>query len=181
MTALPLAWGEGEIADTLSGARAPAQAYRWLGARYEVTLPDTLDATSLRQAPVLLLAQPRGLTPAELTALDGWVRGGGRVLIFADARLDWHGAFAAGDPRSPPPMTLLDPLLSYWGLRLDLPERFVRERGDCAVEADGLVARCEIGAGRAVIVADADLLHDDLWDANRARVAAWLAETRVER
>lgn len=179
MTALPLVWGEGEIADTLARTREPARAYRWLSERYDVTLLDTLDAATLRRAPLLLLAQPRGLAPAELTALDEWVRRGGRALILADADLDWHGALPPGDPRAPPPMTLLDPLLTHWGLRLDLPERFVKLGGDCAVEGRGLVALCPLGAGKAVLVADADLLHDDLWDARRGDFASWLE--RAER
>ena len=67
-------------------------------------------------------------------------------------------------------------LLAHWGLRLDAPEqRGPQERklgryevltaspgslsGRCIISGDGLVAQCAIGRGRAMIVADADLLN----------------------
>lgn len=182
MTGLPIVWGEGDIGDTLSGARQPSEAYRWLSARYDVRLVDILSARVL-SAPALLLAQPRGLAPAELIALDKWVRAGGRVLVLADPKLDWPSAHGIGDPRAPPRVTLLDPLLTHWGLRIDLRQgaeatagRFFRERGDCAVAKDGLVARCAFGSGRAVIVADADFLNDSNGRDGMELLVTWLDE-----
>lgn len=182
MTGLPIVWGEGEIGDTLSGARRPTGAYRWLSARHDLRLLDTLGPRTL-SASTLVLAQPRALGPAELVALDNWVRAGGRALVLADPKLEWPSVHAIGDPRAPPRMTLLDPLLSHWGLRLDLRAgaratagRFVRERGRCAVSEDGLVARCRLGAGRAVIVADADFLHDSAGDSGVESLGKWIDE-----
>jgi hypothetical protein len=76
---------------------------------------------------------------------------------------------------------LLSPILTHWGLQLefdesqpagpnvvdgaaripvDLPGRFAVAGGDatCAIEAAGVVARCRIGRGRVLAVADAALL-----------------------
>ena len=66
-------------------------------------------------------------------------------------------------------------LLAHWGLRLDTPEqRGPAERtlarqnvmtvspgtlwGGCDIGAQRLAARCTIGKGEAIVVADADLL-----------------------
>lgn len=135
----------------------------------------------------LLMAQPRALSPQENVALDRWVREGGRLLLFADPMLTAHSAFALGDRRRPQDVVLLSPLLRHWGLELQFdPEQadgerqtvvsgvqvpihmsgrfLVRESAGqdalCRMEADGLVAQCAIGKGRAVIVADAALLEE---------------------
>ena len=91
-------------------------------------------------------------------------------------------------------MILLSPILGHWGLRLEFddsrgqgvalaggkaripvnaPGSFVSE-GDCAVESDGLLARCAVGKGRVLAVADAALL--DLYEPDPAAPAAldWL-------
>ena len=147
----------------------------------------------------LVLAQPRALSPAENVALDAWVREGGRVLLFADPMLTAHSGFALGDRRRPQEVILLSPLLSHWGLDLqfdetqpegerrvaalgtavpvNLPGRFaLRENaggGDatCVLLGEGLVARCTIGRGKAVVIADAALLEDG-GNAQTAREAA---------
>lgn len=83
-------------------------------------------------------------------------------------------------------MILLSPILDHWGLHLEfdierepgvalvesagvaipvnLPGRFAdagRDSG-CALEAEAILASCEIGAGRVLVLADAALLdlHD---------------------
>jgi len=67
-------------------------------------------------------------------------------------------------------------LLAHWGLRLDAPDergpalRQLAGReiqtispgalfGTCAISADRLVARCGLGRGMGVVVADADFLN----------------------
>ena len=69
-------------------------------------------------------------------------------------------------------------LLAHWGLRLDSPdERGPARRtlgglpiataspgllfGSCPISDDWLVARCRIGTGFAIVVADADFLDTD--------------------
>ena len=69
-------------------------------------------------------------------------------------------------------------LLAHWGLRLEAAEvRGAASRmlagievataspgsltGDCRISKDRLVAECAIGRGRALVVADADLLNVD--------------------
>ena len=183
MSALPLVWGEKGPFDPGS---KPAAAYEALSHEFRIRPLDVLDEKNLDSGRLLLLAQPRALAPEELVALDAWVRRGGRALILTDPRLAWPSELPLGDIRRPPPIGLLDPLLTHWGLRLEPgPERtvvrqlglggvprrlvmaapgsFVAGGGDCRVDAIREIARCRIGAGRAMLLADADMMHDDLW------------------
>lgn len=190
VTGLPVARGEGAIADMLSGAADPAESWRWLNAHFALQPLDFVTVDALRGRGLLLLAQPRVLQPAELVAIDDWVRSGGRALVLADPALRWQTRYPLGDPRAPPAMSLLDPLLTRWGVRLDLRDAkgggqyshrdivvagrrwrlavddagvFVAADDRCSIEEDGLIARCIVGQGRALLVADADLMADRIW------------------
>jgi hypothetical protein len=187
MTGLPLIWGEGGAFDPAS---RPAAAYRLLEREYDVRPIDAIEPPALAGARLMLLAQPRLLAPEELVTLDGWVRDGGRILILTDPRLSWPSRFPPGDARRPPEAGLLSPLLTHWGLRLDPPtgageEQVVERVGDrrlrlespglfaatgpaCRVAAPAALARCRIGSGEAMLVADADLLRDGLWTVESA-------------
>jgi len=179
MTALPLVWGEGGAFDPKS---RPAAIYTALQREFTLKPIDALDAKSLSGAPTLLLIQPRWLAPKEMVALDGWVRAGGRALILTDPTLDWPSDLPPGDIRRPPPVGLLGPILTHWGLalspgpdnnlslrfpgnrRLELgvPGRFTAANDTCKV-MESWFAECRVGKGRALLLADADLVHDDLW------------------
>jgi hypothetical protein len=181
LTGLPIIWGEGGAFDPQS---RPAASYRMLQAEFRVRTLDVLDDASLGRGRLLLLAQPRALAPEELVALDAWVRRGGRVLILTDPRLVWPSELPLGDVRRPPAIGLLDPLLTHWGLRLEpggkgivardlpggrrlrmaAPGRFIAMKRACST-TDGLWARCRLGSGEALLLADADLMHDGLWAA----------------
>ncbi len=134
---------------------------------------------------ILLLVQPRPLSPQENVALDDWVRAGGRVVLFVDPMLTQHSRFAPGDPRRPEDIAMLSPILARWGLELrydeaqdpaprvialaegSLPVRLAGHFGisgksgevlpgdACALEAGGVLARCRIGFGHVVAIADA--------------------------
>jgi hypothetical protein len=178
MTSLPIVWGEGGAFDAAS---RPAAAYRLLEREFAVRPIDAIEPDTLRGRRLMLLAQPRLLAPEEMVALDQWVREGGRILILADERLAWPSDLPPGDARRPPAASLLHPLLGHWGLRLDpgsggvrtehQGERRLRLDGPGQLAASGAgcrvavswFARCRIGAGEAIVVADADLLHDRLW------------------
>jgi hypothetical protein len=197
MTGLPIVWGEAGPFDP--GSR-PALAYRALQEEFDVALVDTIAADA--PAGILLLAQPQRLAPEELVALDAWVRGGGRALIFADPVLAWPSGLPLGDIRRPPPAHLLGPLLTHWGLTLEAPAaakrreetvgplrlameapgRFAAAPSSCRIRPEWL-ARCRIEAGRAILIADADLFRDDLWSPEGRRtadnpllIAGWLDE-----
>ena len=185
-SALPLIWGE---LGPFDPASRPAAAFVALDREYDIRPVDVLDAQSLAGSRLMLLAQPRALAPAELVALDAWVRRGGRLLVLADPDLAWPSRVPLGDIRRPPPISLLSPLLNHWGVRLepapglgrvevglrdgpetrrlvlDRPGRFQVSGEACRPGRPDFIAFCTLGAGRAVLLADADLLRDDLWAA----------------
>lgn len=183
-TSLPILWSE---ADDLKGMVDPPSAPHWaravLQSNGKVIALDTL--LQLERVDVLVIAQPRPLMPEENVSLDAWVRAGGHLLMFADPMLTQESAFALGDRRRPQDVALVSPILARWGLELQFDENQpggVRESAGeglpinlagsfkafpgghdarCALAKDGLIARCEIGKGRATLVADAALLEPD--------------------
>jgi hypothetical protein len=186
LTALPLFGTTGELMER----RAPVIDY--LDTSFTIRPLDSFSAAPPPPGGRLLVAQPRALPPADLAAIDHWVRAGGRAVILADPLLVWPTDLPPGDRRRPPITSLLDPLLFHWGLRL-LPaqgpaveRRFLssgallplagaaafRTNGQCVLAERGLFALCRIGKGSVRLVADADLLDDRLWLADPARASS---------
>lgn len=193
MGTIPLYWGEeAAFGDALSGNAAHHWARGQLEARYTLRPLDTLSAQGLAGIDFLLLAQPRALSGPENVALDEWVRGGGRLLLFADPLVTGESRFPVGDRRRPQGAILLSPILGHWSLQLafddarpegvtlaggripvNLPGTFVSD-GECKVDLDGVLARCAIGEGRVLALADSAVL--DLYEPDAAAPAAldWL-------
>lgn len=175
LTSLPIGFGEGFTLDA-----APHPVMQRLEQDFAVTLidgPEQLPAGGL-----LLAIQPQALTAERLVALDAWVRAGGRILLLADPRLSWESERPLGDRLRPPYAFSDTGLLGHWGLGLDAPrpdesdpvlrqlggreiltaapgQLAVIARRGCAVSASGLIARCRLGQGQAVVVADADFVQ----------------------
>jgi hypothetical protein len=188
-TSLPIVWREtGNLGDLLKSDAPPHWALALLREQGVVEPIDSFlsgpNAPPLMELDRLVMAQPRALAPGENVALDYWVRGGGRLLLFADPMLTADSAFALGDRRRPEAIVMLSPILARWGLRLEfdeeqpageqqaellgtalpvnLPGRLVATGtgGHCRLLSGGLVAQCWIGKGKALILADAALLED---------------------
>jgi hypothetical protein len=170
LTGLPLVFGE---QFSLKDSGSPA--LKALQARYNVVPISVADERELAKGRLLLMAQPQAQPAEDLVALDRWVRKGGRVLLLADPLLEWPSERLLGDPLRPPPMFGDTGLLAHWGLRLDAPDARGAQlsqvggrqvltlspgtlAGGCAINSDGILARCRIGKGAATIVADADFL-----------------------
>ncbi len=170
LSSLPIAFGE---LFELEAAGSPVLDA--LERRYRVRTIATSSALELEQGRLLVMAHPLAQPAEDLVALDAWVRGGGRLLLLADPMLEWADGRPLGDPTRPPPMFMDTGLLAHWGLRLAAPaargERSATLAGSpiltrspgslsgtCPISPDGLVARCAIGKGTVLIVADADFL-----------------------
>ena len=173
LTSLPLLFNE-----DFSLNHGGSPALKALHLRYRMMPISVTDPAELARGGLLLMAQPQAQTPENLVALDAWVRGGGRLLLLADPRLEWPSRLPLGDPTRPPPMFVDTGLLGHWGLRLDAPdERGAAKRslggyevmtvspgalyGRCPTSSDRLIARCRVGRGEVTVIADADLLDVD--------------------
>jgi hypothetical protein len=178
LTGLPLVWGEAD--------EPPPHILGYLKPRFAITIADT-PGQALRLRQPLLVAQSRPWLAAELVMLDRWISAGGRAVLLSDPALGWHSAYGLGNPRRPPGDDGLQPLAQHWGLIRRVAEQPATMRQDiiiaerryritvagagqwqardrrCQLLAAGLIADCRIGAGRAIWLADADLLHDLLW------------------
>jgi hypothetical protein len=199
MGTIPVFWGEaGDFNELLAGGSAEHWARPQLETRYRLRPLDTLDDASLAELDLLMLAQPRALSPAENVALDAWVRAGGRLLLFADPMLTGESRFAIGDRRRPQDVILLSPILAHWGLALafdedqaagpalveaggaaipvNLPGSLADAEGDadCAILARDVIADCTLGKGRLLVVADAALLDLHAAHSGASRALDWL-------
>ena len=199
-TSLPILWPErSDFRGLINSDAPPHWALATLQQRGRLQPLDSLAGANGRAAMatggLLVMAQPRPLSPQENVALDNWVRGGGHVLLFADPMLTAESMFSLGDKRRPQDMVLLSPILTRWGLELqfdedqpagermadwngallpvNLPGRFVLTdpSGKCRLLADGLGARCTVGKGRVLALADAALLDGASAQAAKDRAA----------
>ena len=205
LTGLPLRWSAGDdMAAMIAAGTNEDPALARLRASGPVEIVDSLVDHPPVSGGALLLAHPRALAPQELVAIDAFVRGGGRAVIFADALTGWPVRHPIGDPRNPPVTSLLTPLLDHWGvtlaaapagekgrsvdverarLRLFSAGRFERLPPACQAFAASRIARCPIGRGEVWLVGDADLLFAPLWQGDpvwanhlrRADTMEWLA------
>jgi hypothetical protein len=185
MSSIPLQWGEASMGEIAKGEAAPTQFFHLVAEIGEIRMVDDLAALKKSSAALLILVQPRMLSPQELVALDKWVRAGGRTIIFADPALQWPSEFPLGDNRRPLFTSFLSPLFKHWGLELVMPMETDEEqatvvevggqrlsvvshgnwvqkeaKGYCKIDASLLVANCKVGKGRAILIADADMLDD---------------------
>lgn len=195
-----------DLSDLLNSPADPHWARVLLEKDYELVPLDSLGTADgapeaeLAELDRLLVAQPRALTAADNVALDGWVRNGGRLLLVLDPMMTEHSAYPVGDRRRFNDVALIPPLLERWGLSLrhaggaaPTLVRFqeailpVEDHGliarteaggsaDCMIEAGGVVATCRIGAGRALIVADAAFLNHEDADLSRRDAAQALVQ-----
>lgn len=181
LTGLPLFFGEGEIGDVLGGTASRSPLLDALERDWTLQPLDVARRPQLAQVDRLLIIQPQALAPDELVEIDRWVRRGGRLLILADPDLRWPSTLPSGDPRRPPPASLLSPLFTHWGVTLlpttglspvaedlegrnvvfDSPGRW-EVKGEKCAPASLRVLKCSIGKGEAILVSDVDFANP-LW------------------
>lgn len=199
-TSLPLIWSESADLRDLLHSDIPAHwALTVLRRHGEVRPLDSFFAADGRDAldgfGYLVMAQPRALAAEENVALDHWVRSGGRLLLLADPLLTEESVFPLGDRRRPEGTVLLSPILGHWQMQLEfdedqppgereielagitipvnLPGRFVVAPGSrhCTLLAGGIAARCRLGRGHVLLIADAAVLEQSGSDGVTAREA----------
>ena len=208
MGTVPLYWGEAAGFEAILQGEGEAHwARAVLEDDWQLAPLDYLSEDALAGHSHLLLAQPRGLSPEENVALDAWVRAGGKLLLFADPLITAHSPYGFGDRRRTQDTVLLSPILTHWGLDLlfdddaggartvsfggtglpvDMAGHFVlRDNAGehCRLASEAVIARCDLGEGSVVAVADAAVLDMDEPSANaegafRLLVAAAMGTAR---
>lgn len=173
-----------------SGEAQPSSLFEALAEKNRVVVIDDFQKLDRPGNIPLLLIQPRALAPRELVQLDDWIGKGGVAIIFADPVLDWPSDYPLGDKRRPLFTSLLNPVFAHWGLQLALPTDIASDAqttaagqyalsaqsagiwvkgknaipaAQCAIREDELIAYCSIGKGKALLIADADILQDAQW------------------
>lgn len=213
MTSLPLYWPAGaQIADLAAGCATVPWQRRAIEARYAITPLDTLSPVAallpgaaavdpLSGITRLAVIQPRGLSPADNVALDGWVRAGGRLLLVLDPALTGDYDIALGNPRRPVDNALIPAVAARWGLAVSFDEAQEPAVGSanlagtqlplalpgriavtdpavsgCTLQANGAAAMCRVGKGRVTLLADAAVFeHPELAGDDGWRLLAVLA------
>lgn len=171
------------------GGFAGSPLWRVLSRQVAMRPLDAVEPDMIESLDAILVIQPRALAPDELVALDQWVRMGGRGVVLADPELLWDDHRATGHPLKPPRHSLLGPLLTRWGVALEpavartpgadpVERRFLSDGAllqiagasrfrltgaGCTLAERGLIARCRVGRGSVVLIADADFANDALW------------------
>lgn len=192
MTSLPIVWGDGASMESIvSGKTSPAPIYAHWQRRHDIAAVDSFAELANSDTDVIMLVQPPAMDPADIVAVDDWVRAGGKAIILTDPMLVWHTEFSLGDKRKPLTSGLLSPLLGHWGLELQAPDeagvggvelefsdatittvgigtfktvaKHQDSHADCTFSTGNVIARCSVGEGQAIIVADADFLNDSFW------------------
>ena len=191
MSSIPLQWGEATMAKVAKGEAQPSPLLEALAEQSRPVLIDDFQKLGQPSKTPLMMIQPRALAPRELVQLDDWVRKGGTAIIFADPALDWPSDYPLGDQRRPLFTSLLNPLFRHWGVELALPVTesnnaevatsagnyaltlkspgiLVRPKNPkatarCTIRKDEFIANCVVGKGRALIIADVDMLHESRW------------------
>lgn len=176
LTSLPIVFAE---SFGLDGGGSPALTA--LERHFKVEPIAVADAATLGGGGLLLMAQPLAQPADALVELDRWVRNGGRLVLLADPLLEWPSERPLGDVLRPSTSFADTGLLSRWGLKLFLPdERGPKQQaiarlpvttvspgtleGQCDIASGGLVARCAVGKGMAIVIADADFLNVESLD-----------------
>ena len=144
--------------------------------RYRVIPIGTTERRRFGRRACCCMAHPLAQPAEALVDLDRWVRGGGDCSCLQIRSSNGRASGALGDKLRPPRSFADTGLLAHWGLRLEAPDHggpAQREldgpnprcvagktfRAHARLDEAGFVARCRIGKGKAIVVADADFLN----------------------
>ncbi|SLN14850.1 Gldg family protein [Oceanibacterium hippocampi] len=129
LTALPMEYGPGGIQGAMQGRSQPYALLDEMRDFYDVRF---LDPTALARVPddvtLLLVAHPKKFSPTTLYAIDQFVLGGGRAMIFVDPFSETELGGGGGMMPSPDRGSDLGPFTEPWGISM-VTDRFVADIG----------------------------------------------------
>ena len=128
ISSLPLDTGAGGIAAALQGRSQPYAVYQQLQQSYQTEMLAADFKAIPKDVDVLMIVQPGNLTPQQRYAIDQFVLGGGRALVFVDPQSDLAQQ-AGGYNQQPgtPSASDLPTLFKAWGIAYD-PGKIVADR-----------------------------------------------------
>jgi ABC-type uncharacterized transport system involved in gliding motility auxiliary subunit len=152
ISSLPLDTGAGGMQAAMQGQGQPFMIWQELNDAYT---PQMIDP-AFRRLPagldVLMVVHPAQLSPTQLYAIDQFVLGGGRALIFVDPNSEIAAASGGGmeQPGAAPPSSNLPELFKAWGVAYD-PNKVVGDRA--------LAQRVQVGDPRDPVASYPIWLH----------------------
>jgi ABC-type uncharacterized transport system involved in gliding motility auxiliary subunit len=126
ISSIPIDTGAGGMAAAMQGQAQPFAAYQELADAYspQMIAPDFKRLPS--DLDVLMIVHPQQLSNVQLYAIDQFVLGGGRALIFVDPNSEIMQA--GGDQQGGgPPSSDLPVLFKAWGISYD-PNKIIGDR-----------------------------------------------------
>lgn len=129
ISSLPLDTGAGGMAAALQGQAQPFAIYQELTQSFSTQMIDSGFKRLPAGLDVLMIVHPPTLTDTQLYAIDQFVLGGGRALVFVDPNSELSQAGGSmGQQGSGPPSSDLAALFKAWGIAYD-PNKVIGDRG----------------------------------------------------
>ncbi|HEY4943346.1 MAG TPA: Gldg family protein [Rhizomicrobium sp.] len=117
ISSLPIDTGAGGMQAAMQGNAQPYAIYSQLAETYATQMLDPSANRVPADISVLMIVHPAGLSAAALYAIDQFVLGGGRALVFVDPNSELAQAGAGMDPRGGgDPSSDLPKLFQAWGV-----------------------------------------------------------------
>ena len=128
ISSLPIDTGAGGMAAAMQGNAQPYAIYTELSQTYTTQMLDPAANRIPANIAVLMIVHPAGLSAAALYAIDQFVLGGGRALVFVDPNSELAQAGGGMDPRGGgDPTSDLPKLFQAWGVGY-MPGKVVADR-----------------------------------------------------
>ncbi len=185
ISSLPLDTGSGGMAAALQGNSQPYAIYSELSQSYATQILDPSLSRVPANVAVLMVIHPTGLSAAQLYAIDQFVLGGGRALIFVDPNSELAQAGGGMDPRGGgAPMSDLPKLFQAWGVRYNagkvVADRALAQRVQLSSDSRNPVASYPIWLHLAAPqFAHGDTITANLQSLNLASAGALFAAQRA--
>ncbi len=128
ISSLPIDTGAGGMQAALQGASQPYTIYSELAETFSTQMLDPGQSRIPPEVAMLMVVHPASLSAAQLYAIDQFVLGGGRALIFVDPNSELAQAGGGMDPRGgSAPMSDLPSLFRAWGVGYN-PGKVIADR-----------------------------------------------------
>ncbi|MBI3678703.1 MAG: Gldg family protein [Proteobacteria bacterium] len=128
ISSLPLDTGAGGMQAMLQGQAQPFAIYQELAATYDTKMIDQNFDAIAKNIDILMIAHPGALNDQQLYAIDQFVLGGGRALVFVDPYAELANPGGGFDQQGAGPVSSdLPKLFAAWGVVYN-PQKILADR-----------------------------------------------------